>query len=143
MKKQTQKNTNLKRLKLKNTIDQKEIDIVTKVLKSGILSDFVAANNHKFHGGKYVQEFENKFSKYFSVKHSISVNSWTSGLITAIGAIGIEPGDEVILSPWTMSACAASILHYGGIPIFADIDEKTFNIDPNSIIKKITDKTKA
>ena len=124
------KNTNIPIAK--TFLTKNEINSVVKPLNSGWLVQ-----------GQYVQEFENKFSKYFSVKHSISVNSWTSGLITAIGAIGIEPGDEVILSPWTMSACAASILHYGGIPIFADIDEKTFNIDPNSIIKKITDKTKA
>lgn len=132
-----------KKFKLKNTIDNKEIEIVKKVLKSGILSDFVAANNDKFYGGKYVKAFEKEFSKFFSVKYAISVNSWTSGLITAMGAIGIDPGDEVILSPWTMSACATSILHYGGIPIFADIEESTFNISPDSILKKISAKTKA
>lgn len=132
-----------KKFKLKNTIDNKEIKVVKKILKSGILSDFAATNNEKFYGGKYVKAFEKEFSNYFSVKYAISVNSWTSGLITAMGAIGIEPGDEVILSPWTMSACAASIIHYGGVPIFADIEESTFNISPESLIKKISPKTKA
>jgi len=71
------------------------------------------------------------------------VNSWTSGLIAAIGAIGIEPGDEVIVSPWTMSASATAILHWNAIPVFADIEIETFNLDPISVEKNITPYTKA
>jgi dTDP-4-amino-4,6-dideoxygalactose transaminase len=71
------------------------------------------------------------------------VNSWTSGLIAAVGAIGIEPGDEVITTPWTMAATATAIVHWNGIPIFADIDPDTFNICPKSVAKLITPRTKA
>ncbi len=116
---------------------------IKKVFNSGILSGFVGQKGEKFLGGKFVREFEGKFSKYIKSKYCISVNSWTSGLITCLGAIGIEPGDEVILSPWTMSACAMSILHWNAIPVFADIDPETFNIDPEQIKKKISKKTKA
>ena len=83
-----------------------------------------------FYGGPKVQEFEMEAAKYFGVKHAVTVNSWTSGLVAAVGAIGIEPGDEVIVSPWTMSASATAILHWNGIPVFADIDIETYNLMP-------------
>jgi dTDP-4-amino-4,6-dideoxygalactose transaminase len=82
-------------------------------------------------------------SEYFGVKHAITVNSWTSGLIAAVGALDIEPGDEIIVSPWTMSASATAILHWNAIPVFADIEEDTFNIDPASVEANITKYTKA
>ena len=71
------------------------------------------------------------------------MNSWTSGLIAAVGAIGIEPGDEIITTPWTMSATAMAILHWNAIPIFADIDRRTFNLDPASVEKLIGPNTRA
>lgn len=126
-----------------NTIDEREVEAVTKVLKSGVLSGFIGAAGEAFLGGPEVQLFEKKAQEYFNVNHAISVNSWTSGLITAVGSIGIEPGDEIITSPWTMSATAISILHWNAIPIFADIDEKTYNINPKEVEKLITKKTKA
>lgn len=63
--------------------------------------------------------------------------------MTAVGAVGVEPGDEVICAPYSMSATSTAILFYGGIPVFADIDPVTFNIDPKSIEKKISPRTKA
>jgi dTDP-4-amino-4,6-dideoxygalactose transaminase len=77
------------------------------------------------------------------VKHAVTVNSWTSGLIAAVGAIGIEPGDEVIVTPWTMCATATAILHWNAIPVFADIEPETFNLDPKSVEANITPYTKA
>ena len=71
------------------------------------------------------------------------MNSWTSGLVAAIGAIGIEPGDEVIVTPWTMVATATSILHWNGIPVFADIDPDTFNIDPVKVEAAVGPRTRA
>ena len=126
-----------------NTIGDEEKNAVIDVVNSGVLSDFLGSWGEKFYGGPKVKEFEYACKEKFNVKHAISVNSWTSGLICAVGAIDIEPGDEIILSPWTMSACAASILHWGAIPIFADIEKETFNLDPESIIKNISPKTKA
>ena len=125
-----------------NFIDKKEINSVNKVLKSGKLSGFYA-NKKNFSGGKYVQLFEKNIKNYFNTKYAITFNSWTSGLIACVGAINTEPGDEIILPSWTMSACAMAILHWGAIPVFADIDEETFNIDPKKIESKITRKTKA
>ena len=133
----------MRKFKEFKNIGNDELINVKKVIKSGTLSGFVGQKGEKFLGGKFVREFENRFSKYIKSKYCISVNSWTSGLITCLGAVGIEPGDEVILSPWTMSACAMSILHWNAIPIFADIDPETFNIDPEQVKKKISRRTKA
>lgn len=126
-----------------NTIDEKEETAVLRVLRSGKLSTYLGTWHDDFHGGDEVQALEKKWAEYFNVKHAISVNSATSGLYAAVGAIGIKPGDEVIVSPYTMSASATAILLYGGIPVFADIEEEYFCIDPNSVREKITDKTKA
>jgi perosamine synthetase len=128
---------------LYNSIGSEEIEATNKVIKSGILSDFVGAPGKNFLGGKYVQSFENKFKDQFESSHAISVNSWTSGLIAAVGAIGVEPGDEVLVTPWTMCASAISILHWNAIPVFVDIDENTFCMDPKKIVAKITNRTKA
>jgi len=77
------------------------------------------------------------------VKHTVSMNSATSGLFAAMGAVGIGPGDEVIVPPYTMSATAMAPLIYGGIPVFADIEEKTFGLDPAAVRKAVTPRTKA
>ena len=125
------------------TIGKEELDAATEVIKTGVLSQFLGCWDPDFYGGKKVQEFERACEKYFQVNHVVTVNSWTSGLICALGAIDIEPGDEVITTPWTMCATATSILHWNAIPVFADIEEDTFNIDPKSILKNISHKTKA
>lgn len=126
-----------------NSIGKEEREAVDEVMRSGVLSKFLGCWHEDFYGGPKVQAFERYCESYFGVKHAITVNSWTSGLITALGAIDLEPGDEVIVSPWTMSASATSILHWNAIPVFADIEKETFNIDPNSIKKNITRYTKA
>ena len=74
-------------------------------------------------------EFRKEVAEYFGIKHCIAVNSWTSGLVAIVGSIDIEPGDEIIVTPWTMVATATSILQWNAIPVFVDIDETT-NIDP-------------
>ena len=136
----------IKKLKLakRNLIGKSEIKEVIKVLKSGELSNFLGASGEGFLGGRKVLNFENKIQKYFKVKYAITVNSWTSGLICAVGSINnLQAGDEIILSPWTMSACLSSILFWNAIPVFADIEKDYFTICPDSIEKKITKKTKA
>jgi perosamine synthetase len=130
--------------KARNTMRPQEIIAAQRVIEAGSLSDFLGCwHQEKFFGGTSVKALESKFSKKFGVKHAISVNSWTSGLICAMGSIGLEPGDEVITTPWTMSATAMAIIHWNGIPIFADIDPDTYNLDPNSVLQAITPKTKA
>ena len=126
-----------------NTMGPEEVEAASEVLKSGVLSDFVGAPGKNFLGGRNVKAFEQDFKKRFEIKNAISVNSWTSGLIAMVGALGIEPGDEVLVSPWTMCASAIAILHWNAIPVFVDIDEDTFCIDPTKIEEKITTRTKA
>lgn len=125
------------------SVGEDEVAVVSEVIRSGVLSAYIGAPGPGFMGGPQVRQFERQAAEYFGVKHAIAVNSWTSGLIAAVGAIGLEPGDEIITTPWTMAATATAILHWNGIPVFADIDPETFNICPKSVEKLITKRTKA
>jgi len=120
-----------------------EVQAAKSVVESGVISKFLGEWDPDFFGGPKVQEFERNWERAFNVKHAAVVNSNTSGLMAALGAAGIEPGDEVIVSPWTMSATATAILVWNAIPVFADIEPETFNLDPVSIKKNITPRTKA
>ena len=126
-----------------NSMGPEEAEAAAAVVRSGVLSQFIGCWDPDFFGGPKVQEFERDCEAYFGVKHAVTVNSWTSGLVAAVGAVGIEPGDEVIVTPWTMAASATAILHWNAIPVFADIEPQTFNIDPQSIVNNITPQTKA
>ena len=126
-----------------NSIGIEEINAAKSVVESGILSQFLGCWEDDFYGGPKVQEFERNCEVYFGVKHAITVNSWTSGLVTAVGAIGVEPGDEIIVTPWTMCASATAILHWNAIPVFSDIEPETFCLDIDSVEANITSKTKA
>jgi perosamine synthetase len=94
-------------------------------------------------GGPKAKEFETMFASYTSAKYSVSVNSCTAALHLAMHALNIGPGDEVIVPVLTFAATANAPLFVGAKPVFADIDEKTFNISPKKIEQKITKKTKA
>lgn len=128
------------------TTGSEEIEAITKIIQSGYLSLFEGSHTpdqpFSFHGGPAVQKLEQYWSEYYSVNHSISMNSATSGLYAAIGALNLGYGDEVIVSPYTMSACAVAPLIYGAIPVFADVD-MSGSLDPNSIRTKISKRTKA
>ncbi|HMQ67453.1 MAG TPA: DegT/DnrJ/EryC1/StrS family aminotransferase [Ignavibacteria bacterium] len=126
-----------------NTIGEEEKKAVMKVLDSGNLSQYVGSWNKDFKGGPMVQQFENDWAEAFGVKYCHAVNSNTSGLYACIGACDIGPGDEVIVSPYTMTAGAIAPLIYGAVPVFADIDEDIFCLDPKSIEANITSRTKA
>jgi len=125
------------------TVGKEEKKAVTRVIDYGVLSDFLGSWHERFFGGREVQALEKEWAKYFGVKHAISVNSCTSALYCAVGAAGVEPGDEVIVSPYTMSASATAAIIFNGIPVFADIEEDYFCLDPDSIEKKISKRTKA
>lgn len=124
-------------------IGKEEADAASEVVQSGILSKFLGAWHEDFYGGPHVRALESEWSTYFDVSHAIAVNSASSGIIAALGAAGIGPGDEVIVTPYSMCISATAPLFYGAIPIFADIEENFFCLDPESVEKKITDKTKA
>ncbi len=130
-------------LPISNTIGIEEKKAVEAVLDSGILSDFVGVAGEKFLGGKEVRALEAEMCAKFKVKHAVSFNSATTALEAAVTALGIGPGDEVIVSPYTMSASALAILMNMAVPIFADIEEDTFCLSPASIKARITPRTKA
>ncbi len=114
-------------------LDDEEIEAVTKVLKSKWLSM-----------GPVTQKFEKEFADYLGVKHAFGVSSGTAALHIALKALGIEEGDEVIVPSLTFVATANSVLYCGAKPIFADITSlNNFNISPDDILEKITNKTKA
>lgn len=125
------------------SLGEEEIEAANRVLRSGVLSAFIGAPGPGFFGGPEVQSLEREAAERFGVRHVVAVNSWTSGLVAAVGAIGIAPGDEVIVPPWTMVATATAILHWNGIPVFADIDPHTFNLDPAAVEAAITPRTRA
>jgi perosamine synthetase len=128
---------------MRKTMGEAEKRAVLEVLDSDNLSGFFGSPGSAWLGGPKVKEFEAKWASTYGFKHAISVNSWSTGLMTAVGAIGIEPGDEVIVSPYTMSASATSIVFYGGIPVFADLDPDTFNITAATIERVLSPRTKA
>jgi dTDP-4-amino-4,6-dideoxygalactose transaminase len=125
------------------TIGQEEKQAVMEVLDSTVLSKYLGTWSPDFYGGPKVCQLEQDWAHYFGIKHAVSVNSATSGLYAAMGAAGVGPGDEVIVSPYTMTASATAALVYGGIPVFADIDPQIFCLSPESIEKCVTPYTKA
>ena len=120
-------------LKAQYKILENELDYITK--------EVLSSTNYIM--GKYVANFEEEFAKYIGVKHAISVGNGTDALVLALMACGIGKGDEVITTPFTFFSTAESISSIGAIPVFVDVRKDTYNIDPNKIEEKITEKTKA
>jgi len=116
----------------KPIIEDEEIEAVKHVLESGMLAE-----------GNVSREFEKLFSEYIGTKFATVTSNGTTALSTALEAMGIQPGDEVITSPFTFIASANSIAMVGGVPVFVDIKPDTYNIDPALIEAAITEKTKA
>jgi len=113
-------------------IDEEDVKAVTEVLRSDWITQ-----------GPKVAEFEKEFASYVDARYAVAVNSGTAALHAACFAAQIKKGDEAITSPITFAASANCVLYQGGMPVFADIDADTLNIDPVEIKKKITKKTKA
>jgi perosamine synthetase len=116
----------------KPIIHEDEISAVTAVLRSGVIAQ-----------GKKVEEFEEAFAEFIGTKYALAVNSGTAALHINLLSHGIGEGDEVITSPFTFIATANSILFTGAKPVFADIEEDSLNIAPDSIVEKITPRTRA
>lgn len=125
------------------TTGPEEREAVMRVLDRGILSAYEGTDNEFFLGGEEVRALEGEWAQKFNVKHAVAVNSATSGLYAAIGAAGVGPGDEVITTPFTMSATSSAILGYNAIPVFCDVELDTYNLDPEAVRKAITPSTKA
>ncbi len=116
----------------KQSIDEDDIQAVIDVLRSDWLTT-----------GPKVEEFEKVFAETVGAKYAVAVSSGTAALHTAMFAIRIGPGDEVIVPPMTFAASANCIVYQGGTPIFADVESDTLLINPIAVEKKITQRTKA
>lgn len=113
-------------------IEQEEIDEVVATLKSGWIGT-----------GPKVAKFEKMFAEYKGCSHAVAVSSCTAALHLSMLAIGIEPGDEVIVPTMTFGATANAVIHAGGTPVFVDCERDTMNMDPEDVERKITPRTKA
>lgn len=120
-----------------------EATAASKLIHYGILSGFRGNCSHSFYGGDAIQKLENRFRLRFNSTFAAAVNSCTSGLQIACGAIGLEPGDEVIVTPWSMSCSATAPMVYGATPIFADLEPDYYCISKESFLQKINHRTKA
>jgi dTDP-4-amino-4,6-dideoxygalactose transaminase len=127
-------------------IGKEEKEAVLRVLEKGILSGYVGnyvSGEPGFYGGQEIKDLENEWCKYFNAGNAVACNSATSGLWLACAAIGLKPGDECIVTPYSMSCSASMPLHFGCKPVFVDIEPDYYCIDPAKTEEKITDKTKA
>ncbi|MBI1745260.1 MAG: DegT/DnrJ/EryC1/StrS family aminotransferase [Acidobacteria bacterium] len=122
-------------------VTQTDKDAVMEVLDSGILWAMSAEDGSLL--APQMLALESEFARYLDVKHALAVNGGTSALHMAVAAAGVGPGDEVITTAFSFVATAAAILHHNAIPIFVDIDPRTYNIDVSRIEEKITPRTKA
>lgn len=113
-------------------VDEDDIKAVVEVLRSDYLTT-----------GPKIEEFERKVAEYVGAKYAVAVSSGTAALHIACLAAGVTEGDEIITSPITFAASSNCVLYCGGTPVFADIDSETYNINPEEIEKRITNKTKA
>ena len=116
----------------KPEIGTEEMQAVKEVLESGMLVQ-----------GQKVKELEENFAEYIGVEHVVAVSNGTVALDVALKALDIGPGDEVITSAFSFVASGNCILFQNAKPVFADIDPKTFNVDPSDVAEKISSKTKA
>jgi perosamine synthetase len=113
-------------------IQPADIELVTQALRSGILSI-----------GPFIEELERAFAAYIGTRHAIAVANGTSGLHLCIRAAEIADGDEVITTPFSFVASANCLLYERAVPVFVDIDEESFNLDPALIGAAVTERTRA
>ena len=125
------------------SVGEAEEKAVVEVVRSGCLSGFYGSWGARFLGGPKVRALEAAWAERFGVRYAVTVNANTSGLFAAMGAVGVGPGDEVIVPPFTMSATVVAPLVYGAVPVFADIEDETFGLDPEAVRAAITPRTKA
>lgn len=111
-------------------LGEEEVEAVSEVLRSGM---FVSGNR--------VREFEDAFAEFVGADHAVAVSSGTSALHLALLGLGLQPGEEVIVPSMTFFATVTAVLHAGGKPVFADVDEH-YCLDPTSVEQQVTEKTR-
>ncbi|MBV9157458.1 MAG: DegT/DnrJ/EryC1/StrS family aminotransferase, partial [Acidobacteriaceae bacterium] len=124
-------------------IGEAEKKAVLEVLESGKLSTFLAVPGEYFGGGKKIREFEKRFADYHGVRYAVAFNSATAALHAAVVATGVQPGEEVIVPPYTFTSTASSVLMQNAVPVFADVDDVVFGLDVAAVEKAITPLTRA
>lgn len=120
-------------------IGDDDVCAVAQALRDGILSGFRAGTRH---GGRVVCDFERHVSLDYRMRYAVSFDTWSNGIIACLLSLGVRVGDEVIVSPYTMSSCAASIIACGAVPVFADVCRDSGCIDPIDVNRKITSRTR-
>ena len=115
-------------------LGDEDVEAVAAVLRSGRLTQLT---------GDSVSRFEEAFAAWHGVRHCVAMSSGTTAIHAALAALGVGPGDEVIVPAHTFIASATPVLHQGATPVFADIDERTFCLAPESVEERISPRTKA
>lgn len=126
-----------------NPLGAEEEAAAARVVRSGKLSEFVGKDNAMFLGGDEVRAFEEEWAAYCGVRYAVSMNSATSALFAAIGAIEAGPGDEIIVSAYSHCCSATVPLLYNAIPVFADLEMEYYCFDLADVERKITPRTRA
>lgn len=116
----------------KDAVGAEEVRAATRVLRSGWLTM-----------GPQVRAFEEELRAYLGAPHVLAVSSCTAALHLSLLAAGVGSGDEVITTPLSFAATANAVVHVGAVPVFCDVDPKTYNLDPSGVAKKVTRRTKA
>jgi len=116
----------------KPILGEEELEAVRRVLESGIIAH-----------GPEVEEFEREFAEYVGVEYAVAVANGTAALDLVLKAYKIGPGDEVVTTPFTFIATANAVLYQGARPVFADIDPRTYNLDPDRVLEVLTPRTRA
>jgi len=116
----------------KPLLGREELEAVGEVFESGVLVQ-----------GEKVRRFEKEFANYIGVKHAVALSNGTTALDTALKALQVGPGDEVVTPAFSFVASSNCVLFQGAKPVFVDINTRTFNLDPSEVLSKITAKTKA
>ena len=114
-------------------LEERELEYVAECVRTGWVSS----------AGRFIEEFEQRWADYCGKRHGIAVCNGTAALQAAVAALGLEPGNEVIMPTFTIISCALAVIYNGGVPIFVDSDPDTWCLDADQVRGKITSKTRA
>lgn len=124
-------------------LGEEEKRAVLEVLERGELSTFIAAPGRHFLGGRGIKEFERRFAELHQVAHAVAFNSATAALHAAIVAVGVRPGEEVLVPPYTFTSTATSAFMHNAIPVFADVEDETYGLDAAAAARALSPLTRA